>query len=530
MEKGCLAIVLHAHLPFVRHPEHENFLEENWLYEAITETYVPLLLALDNFIGQGIDFRLTMSLSPPLGSMLIDPLLQTRYVRRIEKLIELAEKEIQRTAPQPLFNRLARFYHHRLLQVLTAFVDRYHGDLVAAFRRLQDSGKVEIIAGAATHGYLPLLSVNESAVRAQIRLGVEQYRELFGRDPRGFWLPECGFYPGVDRLLHAEGIRFTILETHGITRASPRPGYGVYAPVCCPSGVAVFGRDPESSRQVWSAAEGYPGDHDYREFYRDIGHDLDLDYIRPYIHGDGTRSDTGFKYFRITGKTEAKEVYDPLQAERKADLHAQDFLLKRCMETVSLQSAMDRTPIIVAPFDAELFGHWWFEGVSWLSHLIRKTSLDQNSIRLTTLSEYLLDSPPSQVATPCTSSWGRNGFHETWLSRESDWIYPHLHHGAEVMERLAVERPDVQGAELRALNQASRELLLAQSSDWAFMINCGTTAEYAVKRTRTHLLRLNRLKNEIETAAIDEARLSAIEEQDNIFPNLDYRIFCPKSD
>src|SRR6266568_4597237 len=301
-EKGYLAVVLHAHLPYVRHPEYEYALEENWLYEAMTETYIPLLLILEKLVDDGLDFRLTFSLTPTLVSMLLDPFLQSRYLRRLDGLIDLAAKEMARTKLQPEFYPLALMYHGRFSEVRHAFVNRYQRNLVQAFKRLQELGKVEIIASAATHGYLPLLSVNPSAVRTHVRVGVEHYRQIFGRSPRGFWLPECGFYPGVDCILRENGIDYTILETHGVTRADQRPRYGVYAPISCPSGVAAFGRDPDSARQVWSSIAGYPGDFDYREFYRDIGHDLDLDYIGPYLHQGGIRIDTGIKYYRITGK------------------------------------------------------------------------------------------------------------------------------------------------------------------------------------------------------------------------------------
>ncbi len=526
MEKGYLAIVLHAHLPYVRHPEHEDSLEENWFYQAITETYIPLLFVLEGLVKDGVDFRLTLSISPTLASMLIDPFLQSRYLNRLEQLIELAKKEIKRTKSQPEFNALAHMYYKQLLQVNDAFLNGYDRNLVQAFRRLQELGKVEIIASAATHGYLPLLSVDKSAVRAQIRIGLEDYQQVFGRRPKGFWLPECGYYSGVDELLREHGIRYTILETHGITRAKSRPKYGVYAPIYCPSGVAAFGRDPESSKQVWCSIEGYPGDYDYREFYRDIAYDLDLEYIRPYIHRDDIRVDTGFKYFRITSNSDHKEVYVPKWAERKAELHAGNFMFNREKQVEYLASVMNRKPVIVAPYDAELFGHWWFEGPSWLNCLIRKIAYDQKTIRLATLSEYLEEYRVNQVSTPSTSSWGHKGFHETWLNGSNHWIYRHLHHGASSMERLVRSHPQAEGLTLRALKQAARELLLAQASDWAFMVDRGAMAEYAIQRTKTHLLRLNRLMNEIEAGGIDQERLSTIESQDNIFSEIDYRSFC----
>jgi len=520
METGCLALVLHAHLPFVRHPEHEYSLEENWLYQAITETYVPLLLMMDGLVEDGIDFRLTFSLTPTLASMLGDALLQKRYRKRLDRLIELAGKEIARTRALPEFNRLARMYHKLFQRVRKAFAGRYRGDLVSAFRRLQDLGKIEILASAATHGYLPLLSVRESAVRAQVRLGIEHYRRAFHRGPRGFWLPECGFYSGVDRILREHGADFTILESHGVTRAIPRPRYGVHAPVACESGLAAFGRDPDSSRQVWSSVEGYPGDFDYREFYRDIGYDLDLGYILPYIHPDGIRIDTGIKYHRVTGKDVPKEPYVPERAELKAEMHAGHFLGERIRQVEDLAPLMDRKPLVLAPYDAELFGHWWFEGPRWLDQVIRKAAR-QDTIRLVTLSEYLDEYPVQDRAEPSPSSWGQRGFSEVWLNPQNHWIYPHLDSAARAMEELASARADARGLTRRALDQAARELLLAQASDWAFMINYGTTGEYATRRIKSHLLRLERLRGQIESGAIDRGWLAQLESQDNIFTGID---------
>lgn len=524
MEKGCLIVLLHAHLPFVRHPEHEDFLEEYWLYEAITETYVPLLLLLDRLLEDGVEFRLALSLSPTLASMLGDPLLQSRYRRRLAKLLELAEREVGRTRTRGPFHDVARMYRRRFEEVRAAYEERYCGDLVGAFRRIQETGKLEILAGAATHAYLPVLSVNPSAVRAQMRIGIAHYRETFGREPQGFWLPECGYHPGLEIVLRGEGIRYTILETHGITRADPRPRYGVYEPVYGPEGLAFFGRDPDSSKQVWSSVEGYPGDYDYREFYRDVAFDENLEYLAPYIQRDGIRIDSGIKYYRITGRGEPKEVYVPQRAAEKAKIHAADFLLKRKEQVERLAPLMDVPPVITAPYDAELLGHWWFEGLWWLDALIRRLAAG-GSPRLITPSEYLQDHPVHQVVEPSPSSWGYKGYHEVWLSGANDWIYPHLHHAAAEMERLATGKPRARGWKLRALRQAARELLLAQASDWAFMIKSGATGTYAAERTRAHLGRHRLLCKAIRRGEIDRRLLEEMELRDNIFPRLDHRSF-----
>ncbi|MFZ2642775.1 MAG: 1,4-alpha-glucan branching protein domain-containing protein [Verrucomicrobiia bacterium] len=525
MSLGYLALVLHAHLPFVRHPEDDDFLEEDWLYEAVTESYIPLLWTMEKLVADGVDFRLTMSFTPTLVAMLNDELLRQRCERHLDRLCELAEKEVERTRHLPDFHDNAVFYLDRFRAAREDYCNRWKRDLVGAFARLQQAGRLEITAAAATHGFLPLLRANPAAVRAQVFLGVMDYAETFGRAPRGVWLPECGFYPGLDDTLKEAGLRYFFVESDGIQHASDRAKFGVHAPLYCPSGVAAFGRDPEASRQVWSSTEGYPGDHDYREFYRDIGHDLDFDYIKPYLHRDGRRVNTGIKYHRVTGRTDSKEPYVRQRALDKAATHARHFLESRRRQVEALRAAMGRKPVIVAPYDAELFGHWWFEGPVWLNHLCCQAAADRNSLQLVAVPEYLGEYPVNQVAMPGASSWGYKGYNEVWLNASNDWIYRHLHATADHMTEMAERFPNADGLTRRALNQAARELLLAQSSDWAFIMTRGSMAPYAVRRTKEHMLRFGQLYDMLKENRVHEGWLGELESKNNIFPRLDYRVY-----
>jgi 1,4-alpha-glucan branching enzyme len=529
LNSGNLCLILHAHLPFIRHPEYESFFEERWLFEAISEVYIPLLDVFEKLISEKRDFRLTMSITPPLMSMLADPLLQDRYIKYAELQLELSRKELLRTEGQPEYNRLARLYEKNCRNALNKFKKRYCRDLVKAFKDMQDAGYLEIIACAATHGYLPLLGMNEESVYAQITTGVQCYEKFLGRKPRGIWLPECGYFPGVEAPLKQSGIEYFIMETHGVRFAEPRPVFGVYSPIVSPNGLAAFGRDPESSRQVWSSHEGYPGDYDYRDYYRDIGFDLDYDYIRNYISPDGQRSATGIKYHRITGKTDEKLPYDNNKARRKASLHAADFIRKKQLQTDKLSLVMDRTPIIVCPYDAELFGHWWYEGPHWLYCLL-KDEVFNTSLKLVTPSEYLDANPVMQVSSPCASSWGHAGYNDVWLNKSNDWIYRLLSKAAESMVRLAGSFTDPDGILKDALNQAARELLLAQSSDWAFIMRAGTLTDYAKTRTQKHIDNFERICKHINEGTLDKEKLWLAElmDRDNIFPDIDYRVFCKK--
>ncbi len=514
--------MLHAHLPYVRHPEYDEFIEERWLFEAITETYIPLVEMFKRLKEEGVKFRLTISVTPTLISMLRDSLLQDRYVKHLDSLIELAEKEIKRNEHDLKLRELSYMYLEAFRRSKDVFVNLYNRNILNAFKEYQDAGFLELITCGATHGFMPLM-IDRESVKAQVRVGVDIYKEVFGRAPKGIWLPECGYSPGVDDILKEEGIRYFLVDTHGVLFAQPRPRYGVYSSYFCASGVAVFGRDVESSKSVWSAAEGYPGDHYYRDFYRDIGFDLDYDYVKPYINPDGSRGNTGMKYYRITGETSDKSLYDPKKAREKAAEHAGNFMFNREKQVEYLSTFMDRKPIIVAPYDAELFGHWWFEGPIFLEFLIKKIHYDQNNIKLKTPMDYLREYPRNQILKPSLSSWGWKGYNEFWLNGSNDWIYRHLHKAVERMKAIAAQNAEATGLAKRALNQMARELLLAQSSDWAFIMKTATHVEYAQKRIKEHIFRFNRLYEEVKNGNIEETYLDVLERRDNIFPNIDFK-------
>ncbi len=520
--KGMLALVLHAHLPYVRHPEYEKSIEEHWLFEAITETYIPLLAMFHRLDRDGVPCRITMSLTPTLGSLLQDEFLMDRYTDYLKRMVILTEKELERTRWQPEIYPLAQMYYGIYTKTLDIFSNHYQRDLVTAFRTFQEKGLVEIIASAATHGFLPLMD-HPQAVNGQIGVGVDWYRSSFRRDPIGLWLPECGYAPGIEKALRDHDICYVITDTHGVLHSTPKPRYAIYAPVLSSNGIAFFGRDGESSKQVWSATEGYPGDYDYRDFYRDIGYDCDYEYVKNFLPGHD-RGHTGVKYHRITGETMDKAIYCPENAREKAASHAGNFMFNREKQIEHVATHMDREPMIVAPYDAELFGHWWFEGPQWLEFLIRKIAFDQDTIKLATPGEYLERYPRNQVVQPSMSTWGNNGYNEVWLDDCNDWVYRHLSLIATEMVNLAnIETDDPLIA--RGLNQALREVLLAQSSDWAFIMKAGTMVSYAEYRTKIHVHRFWRLHEQIMQGQMDSRMLAEFEAENSIFPALDYRIY-----
>jgi 1,4-alpha-glucan branching enzyme len=522
MTRGYLALVLHAHLPFVRHPEHERHLEERWFYEALIECYLPLLDAFDRMAKEGVPFALTMSVTPPLATMMKDELLRQRFHEHLGRLEALAEREMKRVYGDERFAPIATFYRDELARMRGVW-DRWRGDVVAGLVEHWDAGRIELLTCSATHCYLPGMLPAREGIRPQLDLGVRGFERVVGRRPTGAWLAECAYHPSFDDEIARAGIRFTIVDTHGVTNARPRPPFGVYAPIVSPGGTAFFGRDIESSRQVWSREEGYPGDAYYRDFYRDIGFDLPESELMGEVAGDGSRLMTGLKYFRITGKNIDKQPYQPGIARQKAWEHAGNFVFNRAQQMKHIGSTMPVPPIVVAPYDAELYGHWWFEGPQFLEAVFRQIPNTNGDVEAITLRAYLDRHPVAVQSTPSASSWGAGGYGEVWVGHEAAWTWRHVHHATRYAKWLVERHRHADGARGRALDQAIRELLLLQSSDWPFIIKTGTSTRYAEARIRAHVHRLRHLGHLVDTGKIegDDAKwLDAVCARDNFLADM----------
>lgn len=528
MPKGYVNLVLHAHLPFVYAARDPHHLEERWFFEALTESYLPLLLMLQRLEADRVPFALTLSLSPTLLAMLDHPVLSTRYQDYLQRLMRLAESELRRTAHIRELNALARFYRERLQTLYDAYTSRYGSDLTSAFAALAKTKRLELISTCATHGYLPLIKTRE-AVKAQIGVGLDTFAARFGFYPSGMWLPECGYFPGLDNILAEYGVKYFFVDTHGLLHAFPPPKNGVYAPVKTEAGVAVFARDPETSSQVWSMHSGYPGDPDYREYYRDIGFDEDEQYIRSFLPYS-VKVNTGFKYWRVTGKDVPKQPYDRAKAVDKALLHAGNFHFNRELQIGHAAANNEMIPVVTAPYDAELFGHWWFEGPDFLEALFRKNAANHGVYTFSTPSRYLEAHGTADETELYHSSWGEGGYSKVWLNPANDWLYPLTHQAESALIRQASCVSSPGGVEGRVLDQMGRELLLAQSSDWAFMMNAGTTDEYARRRAQCHLRNFNRLNKMLSEGEFGLEELSSLEtDVFGLFPGIRTKVFTPES-
>lgn len=514
MPSGYCCLLLHAHLPFVRHPEYDDFLEERWLFEAITETYLPLLRIAEGWERDRLKPRLALSFSPTLLAMVGDDLLRARYERVLAAQIRFARKTVSREGQDPAWRGGGLASLQALLDAEATW-KRWGGNLLSGFRWLIGSGFVEPWTTAATHALLPLWKRHPFVLNLQIGTGVEACRRALGGNPKGFWLPECGYFPGLEGYLKSHGIRAFAVETHGLTMARPTPEFGVYAPVRCPNGVAVFGRDPEASRQVWSRSEGYPGDPWYREFHRDLGFERPVDELDEVLVDRQFRAASGVKPYRVTGGAGEKQPYDPVRAGARVREHARHFVEQRRLRVRSLAPTMNRPPVIVAPYDAELFGHWWYEGIDFIDQVVRLLDADRD-LAMAGMADLAGGELPE--ATPIASTWGEWGHHQVWIHESNAWVWPHQEKLARRLEQAFADFPNPDPFQQRILNQATRELLAAQASDWPFMIQQGTTVSYAEQRLKDHLQRGNYLLNHLDQADLKQATLEDLEELTPIFP------------
>lgn len=536
------AFVLHTHLPYSRFAGRWPHGEE-WLFEAICETYLPLLEVLQQLSTQ-MPFALTLTLTP----VLLEQLQSAEVMQQAEQY--MLERETRATQDQRRFERagesqlagLAAFYRDWFRSRRLALIEQFNGDLIGAFRGLWERGTIEVVGSAATHAFLPLLS-RDSSIRAQLAAGLDSHERLLGRRPAGFWLPECAYRPrtlspdglarpGLEEHLAAWGFRFFFVESHALSPGAstaeivpphyrvcsssgskpehaPHPVPGGVQPYCWVGDAAVvaIARDHALSMQVWSADTGYPGDGVYREFHK-------KDEV------------SGLQYWAVTSKQAdlgSKALYDPVAARSRAIQHADHFA-----SSVLHRFEGGTEELVVVAFDTELFGHWWFEGPIWLQRVLGQLQQAGRNL-LRPLREHLRLAPPHRRATLAPSSWGQGGDWSTWLNSHTQGLWESLGAAEQNMERLAVGVPE---GRLRYAAQAAREILLAQASDWPFLITTGQAREYAWQRFETHLERF-RVLGQLALATQElgpehESYLRKLEREDAVFPSLDLTWFLER--
>ena len=509
MKPASILFVLHAHLPFVREPGVPDFLEERWLFEAISECYLPLIDVLERMQKRSSKSAIVLSVSPTVVAMLSDELLRQRFeawLIRLREFYPSLEKHF-RHQPESRAVRTHRERHERILK-MWAELD---GDVLGAFRKFADTGVLELWTTAATHAFLPGFAGVPQLVHAQIRIAFESHRRAFGREPSGFWLPECAFDPALLNDLAELRELPVVVEGRAMLLAEPRPPEGIFRPARLSNGMIALGRDSELCAHIWSREAGYPGDVSYREFHHDLGWNSPLELIGPLLPSGVIRAPTGIKLKRITN-LEPKHVYDADVAELRAREHATDYFFRVRDRVESLKRAGVEAPVVTLAFDAELFGHWWHEGPVFLDAFLRSIEAS-SSLRVCSSGDALFASRSGPLLSLPPTTWGKNENASTWLSTATS-----DEHAAVVsLARQLVE----QGPSMprRLFAQALRELCLAAASDWPFLIANASNEGFARSRLQLHTSALKALLRPLNgrISKIDTSELDVCEMRDNLF-------------
>lgn len=545
MATGAFTFVLHSHLPWVRRAGRWPFGEE-WVHQALLDVYLPLLEVIESLAHDGIVGGITLGVTPVLLEQLNDPHLIAAFDAYLEERIRLTAGDLEPRgdALDGARSNLAQRYLDELRGRRDRWQRRWKRDVVGALREFARAGAIEIITSAATHAYLPLLAT-DAAVDAELTVGIATTRRLLGVEPRGMWLPECayrgayapsgepGYRPAIDAWLAAHEIRYFFVDAHAV--AGFYRGWGAWSatltgietqpaedaeaaaagesdeatllPHVLPSGVAAFARDPRVSRQVWSRDQGYPGDGAYREFHKRDEH-------------------SGNTYWRVTGprvELNEKEIYDPAAARERVRAHGAHFASLVTRLLTDFANRDGRMGILAAPFDAELFGHWWSEGPQWLEDVLHVLH-GEGRVALTTPSGYLAEHSPPAIPALRESSWGEGGDSRVWYNPEVAWMWPIIHHRERVMERIA-ERTLMTTRERELAAQAGRELLLLASSDWPFLVTTAQARDYAIERFDTHVARFDALAAALDGQRADSDVIEGALHDDTIFPEIDPSLF-----
>ena len=524
-DRNTLSLVLHGHVPFVRHPEIKNPSQELLFFESVSETYIPLLEVFDRLDRDLVPFRIGLSLSPTLCHMLTDEYLVRRYLEYADKQIAFGVQEMERTISDKKLHSLVKRYYERMVEKRDFFISRCEGNILKRFDYYQKKGRLEILATAATCAFLPFYSGYHEAVQAQFEVAISSYKANFGRYPQGFWLPELGWKVELDSWLRFYNFSYTIVDAHALAFANPFAEKGSFYPARTPQGIVVFGRDffaPEDVAEIIRNPF-------YRNNERDQGYELPPERLGPFLGFRGSRTGTGYKYWAAGEDGSGKLPYDPEKALETAKDHARAFLEARRLRLKSASELLPGHAMSLCAFEADAFGRLWYEGPEFLEALFREGTKAEE-IQFLTPSEYLckLNSASLQTLVPEFSSWGTNGYAETWLDASNDWMYRHTMMAMDRMAELVERFPDNSGLKERALNQAAREVLLVMTSDWSKMLYKQESADYARSRIEGSLRNFTTIYEALGSNYISTEWLTQIERRNNIFPNINYKVFRRK--
>ncbi|MDR2552201.1 MAG: DUF1957 domain-containing protein [Treponema sp.] len=531
MNKPCLSIVINGHYPFTGSP---GSLEERIFFEEVVETYVPLLELFTGLENSRVPFRLAMTLSPCLCAMFRHEKLMGRCSAWLDRRIDFGRRELERCAGDESLASLARYYLNRDLEKQTSLRDRYNMDLLEAFEGFQKRGRLEFLVSPATNAFLPFYVSMEEAVRAQIETALIHHRRYLGRIPPGFWLPELGWEASLGHCLSRYRFAYTIIDAHALILGIPPAEAGSFYPVRTPSGLVAFARDITAQKDMEELSTDRAGL--YWGAFLDAGYELSSQELEPLVEAEGSRCSTGYRYWAPGPPGEGRRLYDPKKARDTAAGQARNFLDRRITRLEEAQGCLPAggRALSLWVFDASTLGRSWHEGMAFLETLINENAL-RGRICLKTPSDYLSQAEPSsfQAVEMEFSSALEDGYGGMLLDASNDWIYRHIYRSVQRMIKITERFPGSTGLKERALNQAAREILLAQSTDLAKPLNPQWNRgpmgrEYAEEELEGALRNFTAVYEALGSNHISTEWLTALEKKHFFLPYINYRVFGSK--
>ncbi|GHU39601.1 glycoside hydrolase [Spirochaetia bacterium] len=536
-KKNAVAIILNAHLPFIRHPELVYSYEELPFFTTISETLLPLLEMLERLEAGNIKCKFSISISPTLCHLLKDEFLLKRYTEYVERQISFGKSEMKRTRENRYLYKLAKYYYIKAVYNKELFLERYDKNIIKVFASFQKKDFIEILAATATNCFLPFYKDRPFAVKSQIETGIKSYIKNFGTPPKGFLLCEDGWFEGLDEYLDRANINWTIVDTHAVLLSKPPAKFGCFFPVRAKSDAALFVNDYYANRDITDRTAGLTVCPEFRDYFDDVVDELPANDVKLFLSPHGLRTPSGYKYHALGESGKEKKLYRIEEAREKAKFQARVFFERRVL-TLNEASANalknDRHPFIsVCSWKADLFGRFWHEGTHFLENLF-KLAGENPEIELTTPSQYLktINHDSIQKVQTEFSSSSSNGYAEILLDASNDWTARHINHALERMCELSNRFSNETGLRERALNQALREVLLAMSSDWLLLMNNNNEHSAAdlwrnyAKQTTVNILRnFTTIYESLGSSYLSTRFLTELESRHNIFPLIDYRLF-----
>jgi len=538
MANKNLVLLIVAHQAYIRHieDEHSYGLENDILFNSISNVYLPLVNMLHRFDLQasvaGKSLKIAMVVSPTLCEMLSDPNIQEQYIEWLDRKIALGEKEIVRCREDESLFKNAKANFEKAVSDKHDFCEVYAQNLVKEISYFEEKGILELLATCGTYAYLPHYFDIPEVLNAQVESGLYAHRRFFNTLPNGFYLPYLGYTNGIEKILRSYGMNYSLVDNHGFFFSKDKVEKGIFAPVKCErfNPLAFFAQDPDTVLEL----KNYSQNEVYKDISNDIGFELSTSDLSVFLEEGAARIPTGFRYY-----TKKSAVYDENSAIKQVEIDAKNFVDSKVKKLSDAENLLQDSVSLVCTIPAEILGAEWAEGNIFFEKVVEDIMKNHPEINLTSCSDILKEQKlqKKEIQTisiyPCSDTG--NGFAEDLLDSSNAWMIRYARKMSERMIDISDRFPNDTGLKIRLLNLGAKELLLAQSGEWARFIHDDDIddddlnfVDYAEKRFIESIKSFIIVYDSLGSNTVSTEWLTRVERQHKLFPWMNFRIFSKK--